>query len=120
MNKEQLGAKALDKKLDTIINPLIDHVIFELNTKGVSQGLEHYRNSLNDLFSIAVLEGVKLAELVDEKMDEELAKKVNFINSMKNPFTKAKEAAARLNLRGGHFKRFVTPDELDEHGNLKK
>lgn len=116
MSQEKLGVKALDKKLDKIINPLIDRLLV-VDTK---QTLENYRNDVNELFSIAVLEGVKLAELVDEKMDEELSRKANFINSIKAPFTKAKEAAAKLNLRGGHVKRYVTADELDENGNLKK
>lgn len=125
---KELAEKKLEEKLNKIIDPLFQKAyeyFYEL-ASGHSDP-EECEVAVKELFSIAILEGVNLAELVDDNLDKELASKLerqgeDFASKVMMQDNKLLNAKIALNLndKSGKFKRFVTPDELDEKGDLKK
>ena len=129
MNNEKLAAQALDKKLDAIVEPLamkIHELYSDFSCSGVSY--ETVKTTVGELLAVAILEGIKLAELVDERLDTQLMEQVakqeqnEFASTIMCPDDKAKDVSIALNMndKSGNFKRFVTPEELSQEGKLKK
>lgn len=124
---EKLSQQKLQEKLDKIILPLVDKAVYlvvEMANKPKES--QTYKDELYGLFAVAVEQGCKLSELVDERLDNELVKQAKFqqfedtiLNKTRN---KNKEVVAKLNLmdRSGKHNRYVLPEDLDEKGNLKK
>lgn len=127
-NTEKESEKKLQEKLDKIINPLYDKIYGQFFALASSKAsIEECEVSVKELLAVAVLEGVSLAELIDSKLDKELASKLekegsDFASKILHQDRKLLDAKIALNMndKSGKFKRFVTADELDENGNLKK
>jgi len=118
IGNEKHGEAKLEEKLDKIIIPLVE--------KFFSGNMSMTKVVLHEIIAVAVLEGVKLAELVDAKVNEEIfkiQKADEIIENMKG-VQRLKDTTAVLNITnqimGDGLPRFVTPDQLDENGKFKK
>ena len=125
-----LSNKQLDKKLEELVLPLLEQIPVSLKQFEV--------NKMFELFSIAILKGVELAEVNNERLDkvfedqikayakkDEEEKSKQFENKiMGNNAFEAKDKAARLSVANPSpdgLPRFVTPDQIDpDTGKIKK
>lgn len=116
--------KDVDKMLDNIIDPLVQSVL-QVNRSVADKTftVADYLRSLKELFSIAVLEGIKKAELMDERLDDKLAETAakqlekQAIRDSLSQNMKGKTLAANMSMNNPLMKdggpRYVTPDMID-------